>query len=559
MMSSAGLKVVLSFLLSLCFCMDISGQSDTVNLRSPLDIPLLMSGNFGELRTNHFHSGVDFKTQGAVGKPIYSPADGYVLRVSVSAGGYGRALYIMHDNGYMTVYGHLNSYTKDVADRIRNYQYDNETFVVDISFTPGEFPVKRGDVVAYSGNSGYSFGPHLHFEVRKADGNELVNPLCFYKHLVADTRPPVAYAYAVTPGKDMGVVNGGNRTVTSKFANDTLNVWGVVGLSVKAEDFMDNTSNRYGVYRYEMYVDDSLRFSSSMDGFSFDETRLINAWADYGRRSVNNEWFLRSYILDNNPLRLLSSDENKGWINVDEERIYNIDYRLYDYHGNVNSYSFSLRGRRDTIPVALNANEHSMLWYINNEIKYEGMHLSIPSGELFENTAIEVSELQPTAISRSYKIAPEAVPMRRGATLRMQINDSLPYPERCYYLRRKSGKGWVSAGGKVVDGWIEGKISVLGVYEVSVDTIAPQVKPVNEKNRAGSGRLMYALRDAQTGIKEYKGYLDGKFVLFEFSSKSGYLTCNLKREGISRGRHRLRLVVTDYAGNETVVEKTIIY
>lgn len=546
------------FLQMLLLCSAVFGQNDTVNMRAPLDIPLLLSGNFGELRTNHFHAGIDFKTQGTVGKPIFSPADGYVARVKVSPGGYGRALYIMHDNGYMTVYGHLNAYTADIANRIHSFQYENETFAADISFAPEEFRVKRGELVAYSGNTGYSFGPHVHFEVRKSDGNELVNPLRFYKHLIADSRPPVAYAYAVTPYKGAGVVNRGSNTVTCKFAGDTLNVWGVVGVSVKAEDFMDNTTNRYGIYRYEMYVDDSLRFSSVMDGFSFDETRLINAWADYQRRSSDGDWYLRSYVLDNNPLRALSCDENRGWITIDEERIYNVKYRLYDYHGNVKSCSFALRGKCDTIPSVYDEEGHLLLWYINNEISYQGMHLAIPAGELFEDTYIKIFELPATDISRSYDIAGSAIPLRNGAYLRMQINDSLPYPERCYYLRRKNGKGWLSAGGKASNGWVEGKISVLGIYDVAVDTVAPRVKALNEKRWKGSGTIVFTLRDTQTGIKDYKGYIDDKFILFEFSSKTGRLTCNHKREGVSPGKHRLRLVVTDYAGNETIIEKTII-
>ena len=146
----------------------------------PFDFPLYLSGNFAELRSNHFHAGLDFKTQGVEGKPIMVVADGYIARAKVQAGGYGRALYVMHDNGYMTVYGHLQKFPKAVAQAVRERQYADECFAVDIDFAPGELPVKRGDVLAYAGNSGYSFGPHLHFEVRSADGEELYNKSLAY-------------------------------------------------------------------------------------------------------------------------------------------------------------------------------------------------------------------------------------------------------------------------------------------------------------------------------------------------------------------------------------------
>lgn len=535
---------------------------DSISLSAPFDFPLLLSGNFGELRSNHFHAGLDFKTQGVSGKPILVPCDGYISRATVSPGGYGRALYVMHDNGYMTVYGHLHRFPEGVAQRVREQQYSGETFAVDVEFTPQEFPVKRGEVLALAGNSGYSFGPHLHFEVRVAGGNELVNPMRFYKNLIKDTKAPVAQAVTVAPCPGKGVVEGGVSPVTHKISNavvrDTISAWGTIGLSIKAKDVMNDTHNTYGVYSIEMYVDDSLRFKSKMDGYARDETRLINAWADYGRLHSKGDWFLKSYILDNNPLRILSADANRGWITIDSERIYNVEYRLADYHGNITVCNFALQGRCDTIPLHPDTDAHYLYWFLNNEISYPGMRLSIPRGELFENALLSVHE-EPahSSLSRRYKITGE-YPLRRNVRLSIQVNDSLATDTSKLYIRRVKSKSYSSVKGRYSAGWMVADITQFGTYEVAIDTLAPQLKPINEKRWRRNGIIAFSIGDKETGIKDFKGRIDGHFVLFEYSSKNGRLTCDLRAEKIKPGRHKLQLFVSDRAGNTTTLEKIII-
>lgn len=539
-------------------------RRDSFALSLPFDFPPLFSGNFGELRANHFHAGVDFKTQGVVGKPIYAPADGYISRATVSPGGYGRAIYVTHRDGYVTVYGHLERFPSAVAERVRARQYEQETFAVDLEFAQGEFPVEQGQVLAVAGNSGYSFGPHLHFEVRACGGNELVNPMRFYASRVRDTKPPVAYSVAVNPYPGRGLVNGSPHSVARRFSGtvlrDTLAVWGTVGFAIKAEDFMNDTQNRYGLYSIEMYVDDSLRFASRMDGYALGETRLINAWVDYGRYNDDGEWYLRSYVLENNPLRILHADADRGWLTVDEERPYNVEYRLADYHGNEKRYLFSVVGRRDSIPAPCDSCTHYLYWYLNNEIAIDGMRLCIPGGELFENAMLRVNG-QPSVygVSLRYDLGGTAYPLRHKARLHIRV-DSLPgVSSDKYFIKRIGRKGAWSVDGSFNDGWVSADISVLGCYEAAVDTVPPHIKPLNEKRWGRSGRLLFAVGDKGTGVKSFRGTIDGRFVLFEYSSKNARISCDMKSEGISRGRHNVVLTVTDYAGNEEIFEKVIIY
>lgn len=557
----------LYIIVSLLLCtLSLSSQvrQDSIELSQPFDFRLLLSGNFGELRSNHFHAGLDFKTQGVPGKPILAPADGYISRATVTPGGYGRAIYVTHKNGYMTVYGHLHRFPEGVAKRVREKQYGDETFSVDLNFEPHEFPVKRGETIALAGNSGYSFGPHLHFEVRVAGGNELVNPMRFYSDVVKDTRAPIAQAVSVTPYPGCGIVEGGTssvvRNVSGNRLKDTLEVWGTVGFALKAKDLMNDTHNSYGLYSIELYVDDSLRFASRMDGYARRETRLINAWADYRRLMEKGDWFLKSYVLENNPLRILRADSNRGWLTVDSARVYDVEYRIADYHGNVTSCRFAVQGKRDTIPVTNDSCAHYLHWFLNNEIAYPGMRLSIPRGELFENALLRIEEEDAKCgISRRYNLGGLQYPVRRNVRLSMQVSDTLGLDTSKYYLRRIVGKRSASAGGKYERGWVSANISVLGTYEVAIDTMAPTVKPVNERRWGRNGSIVCSIADRGTGIKSFKGVIDGKFVLFEYSSKSGLVTCNLRSENVKRGRHEMKLSVTDYAGNETTFEKVILY
>ena len=555
------------FILIFIFIYTVTGAFSVTREKEftlPFDFPVLFSGNFAELRSNHFHGGVDFKTQGVIGKPIHAPADGYVSRVTVAPGGYGNAMYITHYNGYTTVYGHLEEFMPAIEKLVRECQYRDETFSVDISFGQDEFPVKRGDIVSLSGNTGYSFGPHLHFEVRETESNQFVNPLIFYKEHVRDTKPPKAYAVALYPRSGKGAVEGDNKRSICKIdgnsLNDTLRVWGEVGFGVKALDFMDNTSNNYGIYRIELTVDDSLLYSSSMDRVAPTENRLINAWVDYEAYYMRGEWFMRSHLIDNNQLRLLSVDENRGWLCVDEERLYRVEYMLADFHGNVSRYHFFVKGERCDVQQVNSGDAQYFCWDTDNELRDLGMRLKIQKGELFEDAALHVVRTeQPDAPSDRYNLNGVTHPLWRGCELSIRLKKCPLDDDKKYYIKYVRGRGSYGVGGVIKDGWIKTDISSFGCYEVAIDTLPPVVRPVNEKQWGRSGLLSFYMSDSETGVKSYKGYIDGKFKLFKFSSKNVRLTCNLRAEGVSRGTHHLRLVVTDRAGNETIIEKIFKY
>lgn len=531
----------------------VSAQEKTeANFVSPFDFPLLLSGNFGELRANHFHGGVDFKTQGVVGKPIRCIADGYVSRVTVTPGGYGQAVYITHDNGYTSVHGHLLKFSEGMEKLVEAYQYEHETFAVDLTFTPEQFPLKQGEIFALAGNEGYSFGPHLHMEIRKTDTGEYVDPLQFYTHLIKDTTAPRATQVMFYPQPGEGVVRGSQQK--QKMAIGALQTpveaWGKIAVGIKAYDYMDGTSNNYGVRSVRLFVDSMEVFSSTVDGFLPNENRMINAWTDYEEYSLHNSWFMRSQILPGNTWRMLQAEEQGGVVSIDEERDYRFEYVLEDLYGNSNRYRFTVRGKEQAIDL-LRKGENYLYWDRGNVVQKPGMELVIPKGMLYEDVDLNCLVIPDSlGISFDYQLHDVPVALHAGCPLMIGIRNYPIEDKSKYYVVKKSKGRKASAGGRFEDGYMHTDIRELGTYSVDIDTVPPKVTPLN-KPQWKNGNIQFRIRDAETGIKDYKVYIDGKFALFKFSSKNARLSSKHPKK-IKRGvTHEMEVVVTDYCGNET--------
>ena len=539
----------------------LMAQKNDADFCLPFDFDIFLSGNFAELRSNHFHSGLDFKTLGVTGKPIKCVADGYILRASVQPGGYGQALYVVHDNGYMTVYGHLHRFPEAVADKVRDAQYEKESFSVVVDFDSLDLRVKKGELLAYAGNSGYSFGPHLHFEIRNIAGNELYDPLPFYADKIKDKRPPVAKKVAIYPYPGAGVVDSSASSRTYDIKNnilpDTIEAWGTVGFGIKALDYMDGTNNKYGVYQMQLFVDEELYFSSKAEHFSFEENRLINSWTDYSRYVKDGEWFQRMYIHENNPLRMLNANHNRGWLDVKEERLYKVECRLTDYHGNCSNYVFNVLGKPQEIPDVTGG--FKLSWMLDNKVEYGDMYLLIPDGQLFCDAVLDVAATAGEyGFSDRYSFGDEILPFRKGATLSIKVDPGYVDTAKLY-IKRITDKGGHSEGGTYKQGRITAEVGSLGCFEVAADTVAPSITPVKEKMWMRNGKVVFGVKEKETSVSSFRGTLNGKYILFSYSSKNGRIELDLKKENVRRGKHLLRLEVTDACGNTAVYEKNIDY
>ena len=536
-----------------------SNIAEAQQLRKPMDIPVLLSGNFGELRSNHFHSGIDFKTQGVEGKPIHSVQDGYVSRISVSPWGYGNGLYITHPDGTTTVYGHLQKFSHKITAYLKEKQYEQESFNVNLSLAPDELPVKEGELVALSGNTGSSGGPHLHFEVRDTETEEPMDPIEYYKDLIKDTQAPKIQGIMVysMPGK--GVVNGSRRKlelkpVTAKNGKQTLTgkieAWGEIGLAVKGYDYMDNTSNIYGIKDITLTADSQVIFHSNLDRFAFDETRYLNSFTDFEEWKEHRSFYIKSFVDPGNRLRFIES-LNRGILTINEPRTYHLTYKLADAFGNTTQLSIRIEGKEQPIPEIDTENAELFHWWSDNRFGAKGIRLTIPKGNLYDDLYFRYSVKEDSAaLGATHILHNKPVAFHKSAKLSLRLQtDTLDNKQQYGIVRLQNGRrSWT--GGVYRNGWVDADIKEMGSYTLGQDLVPPTITPLNPATWVSQQAITLRLSDNLSGVQTYRGEIDGQYVLFEMNSKS-VITYHFDKERLARGKHTLKLIVTDACGNQS--------
>ena len=528
-------------------------------LRQPFEFPILLSGNFGELRNNHFHSGIDFKTQGVEGKAVHAVQDGYISRISVSPGGYGNALYLTHPNGITTVYGHLQRFIPSIAQYVKEKQYEQENFNVNLSLTPEEFPFHEGEIIAYSGNTGSSGGPHLHFEIRDTKSEDILDPLEYFKDKIKDTRPPKIQSILVCPIKGKGIVNDSQQKVkleliTTKDGKQTFNkkieAWGEIGLAIKTNDYMDNTSNIYGVKEISLYLDSIMIYHSNPNRFAFDESRYLNSYIDYEEWKLHHSFYIRSFIEPGNRLRFIKS-KNHGIIHINEEKTYSLTYTLSDLLGNTTKQTIHIIGKRQEIPEISVQGKDLFHWRSDNRFGAKGIRLTIPKGNLYNDFYFQYKVKEDSlSFANIHILHDKPIPIHKSALLSLRLRTDTLVNKKQYGIVRihKGKKHWI--GGKYRNGWIDTSINELGSYTISQDTKAPVITPVLSKTWINKQRFIFRLTDNLSGVKTYRGEIDGQFVLFEMNNQS-VISYQFDKNRLKKGKHTLNLIVTDAVGNQS--------
>ncbi len=527
-------------------------SADTVTYRSPIDFPMLLSANFGELRPNHFHGGIDIKTQGVTGKVVRSVADGYISRAAVFHGGYGQAVYVTHPDGHTSVYGHVEKFMPSLQERVRDYQYKYETFTCDLSFEPDEFPVKAGEAIALSGNEGASAGPHIHLEIRRTDNGNYIDPLPYFRNCLKDAKPPVASMVGFYPLVGQGLINGSDKKLLLGVSSldSPVYAWGKIYTGIIAKDYMDETTNHYGVHSVTLYVDSVKVFCSKTDEISPRENRMINGFIDYDELQRTRRLVMRSYKSSGNKLGILFTEKGNGAITIDEERDYAFCYVLEDNFGNTEKYRFTVRGKRQDISGKKDGNGQHLYWNRTNIVQKPGLEFVIPKGMLYDDARLYTEVKGDSAdVSFNYMLDAGNVPLHDYCDLAIGVRQlSVPDTTK-YYIVRMDGARRHSEGGQYSEGWVHTKVRNFGTFSVAVDTVPPRVIPVGRSSWQSSRNIRFRVSDGETGVAEYKVYVDGSFVLFGL--KKGMLVIQDK-DRISRGKHhRMDIVVTDYCGNET--------
>lgn len=514
----------------------------------PFDFPITFSGNFGEIRANHFHGGLDFKTGGVSGKPVRALADGYVSRIRVTHGS-GYVLHVTYDNGYTTINRHLSAFVGEVARRVEDLQYEEESWEVDITPSPDEYPVRAGQVIALSGNTGYSFGPHLHLDLIEDATGESVDPLPFFRDDVRDHTAPRAQGIMLFPQRGEGVVNGSQRPQAFPLRpKKTVEAWGLVGIGIRAYDYMEGAANRYGVHTVVLEVDSQEVFRSVVDRFRAEENRYINSWT-YGQ-------YMKSFIEPGNRLRMLhAGNGRRGLVMIDEERPYRFTYTLSDALGNTSRVTFTVQGRRMPIDKVEHREKYTFRWDRVNILQEPGLCLVVPKGRLYEDAYLDYAVRADSGdIALTYQLNKTSIPLHRPCGMSIGLRRCPVADTAKYYvagINRRGKKYYV--GGRYDGGQMTVRIRELGTYTVAIDTVPPVVTPVNPKAWGRTGRIVLKAKDRETGIRSYRGTIDGRYALFgKPNSISGNLVCELPHARIRRGgRHVLEMTVTDLCGNST--------
>lgn len=541
--------------------LNVHAYAQEVVFRSPMDIPILLSGTYGELRTNHFHAGIDIKTNGVEGLKIYSVADGYVSRIRVSPVGYGNAVYINHPSGHTTVYGHLLRFGSGIAEYVLEMQHLQESFAIDVFPEPGTLPVTSGQVIGLSGNTGSSGGPHLHFEVRETESELPLNPLHFGFAVKDDIAPTMQRLYvyslrsgAITPDvKGLELFREGNKYRLRQ--GDTLTIAApLAAFGLQAFDQLNGSTNRNGITGASLWAGDSLVFSFDLDRIPFHLSRAIHAHTDYCLSQNQSVKAHRLFRLAGNPLNVYGEGQS-GWLETPPRPI-RIRLEARDAVGNIASLQFWVKQGRSTPVDAMISTGVRIPFDQPFLLDEPDVRVFIPAGLLYDTISFEYfteGGPQGSRLSARHHIHPGCDPLHGNMTLAIRI-DSLPthLQEKAVVVMERKGVRFARES-RYEAGWVHCGSRDFGTYYVTLDTVKPTVAP--QGSWVKGGRISFIIKDNLSGIKEYRATLGGKWMLLEYDGKRNLLFGRLP--ATAAGEQKFVLAVSDYCNNTHTYTRTV--
>jgi len=531
---------------------------------SPLDITLVLSGTFAELRSNHFHSGLDIKTQGKEGFKTYAAAAGYVSRIKISRYGYGKALYITHPNGYTTVYAHLQKFSPSIEAYVKKQQYLKELFEIELFPKAENLKVSAKEVIAYTGNTGGSGGPHLHFEIRDKQERPM-NPMLFGFD-IKDTTKPLVYELFGYPLSEGSHINGETSRVKIRiiklpnghYKTEQITAFGEVGFGIISTDKLDLAANKNGLNFIKTTFNGTKSLEVDFKRFSFNETKHLNRYIDYGYFFETKKRIQKLFIESNNPLKLLKNHENKGIVCLEDAT--NSIYKIVvsDYKGNQSELTIPIKGLKkelpETKPIPLNLQQI----IASEETILEKDHVSVQiyKDSFYENVAINFEVTNDTL-----KLHKPIIPLQKSMNINFDISqykgtdqDKLfvgsvsRYGNKLYYTPTKKRGNTLTA-----------RTKYLGNYTLGIDDENPKIEAINFKNGSWISNYRYLkvkISDEISGIKNYRATINDQWILMEYDTKTQTLTHDFNDERITETKNNLKIIVTDNVGNSSTFETT---
>lgn len=523
---------------------------------SPLDIPLILSGSFGELRGNHFHSGLDIKTQQREGYAVYATADGYISRINVQHYGYGKALYIQHPNTYSTVYAHLQRFSPEIEKYVKEHQYKKESFEIELFPSATAILVKKGELIGYSGNTGGSGGPHLHYEIRDSNSRPM-NPLLFGVEIPDSKIPIVTGVYGYILSED-GQINQSQspvklRLIKQKDGNykaENITAFGKIGFGISTYDQLDGAINKNGIYTINTEYNGSEKFEVRFDKFSFSETRYLNRFIDYSYWMTNKGKIQKLFRETNNPLSIITKDEQKGIIDIKDglQSIFNI--RVRDFKGNEILVSLPIDGKDLEImdPRTNQKTDNHIIADQAYSITQGKYSVYIPANSLYEDTYLDIKNIGDTL-----KLHKDVIPIHKNISITADISNYTDSDKEKLYIGRVSfGKNPYYTSTKKNGNKLIATTRTFGEYVIAFDFLPPTISPVNFEDGkwiSDQNLLKIKITDDLSGISSYRATINGKFILMEYEYKNNTLTYDFADNINTETENNLRLIVTDNVGN----------
>ncbi len=538
--------------------------------QSPMTPPLELAGTFAELRQVNFHTGIDIRVAGRNDKSVFSIGNGYISRIKIEPSGYGKAIYITHPEGYVSVYAHLEQFGNEVNLLVKSLQYRLQSFSLDVNFPEDSIRVSKGQKIGIAGNTGYSFGPHLHFEIRDALTEEIIDPLLFGLIVTDNLAPDIEEMKIYIHGQS--TVDEINQDMTYKTRLQSSGrysitqipvVSGAVSFGFKINDRQNkHNPNNLGLRKLTIYVDDSLFFEVLFDKLSFSIARHQLAYIDISEKNLNNKYFHTSWKKPGNRLPIYQFVRNDGILFIQQERDYSVQCIAEDATGNKSQLLFTIEGKNNTYDNGINCKEHELMfhWDTVNTWNSEYSKIVFPAGSLFSDECFDISEYT----TETNDIAPILSIMNKNAPADFYQIALKPYQAQDHsdkvIIAQVTEKGSMNGIKTSFTGeFYEAETRAFGKYTLVKDTISPVITAKNIPLKGNVEKLKiirFNVTDNISGIKSYDAYINNQWVLLEYDLKSDEMFYLFDKKTPVE-QFEFRVVVTDACGNTSVWKKNL--